>query len=73
MEKVLGYIVGVLGIIGLSALVIVLFTWPVQLMWNASIPRLFHGPELRFIDTLYLLVLSKIFFKSSFTNSKKED
>jgi hypothetical protein len=33
-----------------------------MLLWNWLIPQIFNGPEINFIETLGLLVLSKIFF-----------
>ena len=33
-----------------------------MLLWNWLVPALFHGPEIRFIEALGLLLLSKILF-----------
>jgi hypothetical protein len=33
-----------------------------MLLWNWLVPSLFHGPEIRFLQALGLLLLSKILF-----------
>lgn len=47
----------VLGLVLIAVLSLV-----VMGLWNALIPSLFHGPELRFWQALGLLILSRILF-----------
>ncbi len=39
---------------------IFLLGWIVQLLWNALIPELFHGPWLSYWQSVGLLLLSRI-------------
>ncbi len=43
-------------------LLIILFTYVTQILWNWLVPTLFNGPIISFYQTLGLLILSKIIF-----------
>lgn len=49
------------GVFG--AAFVAVFSLAVQLLWNALIPDLFHGPVLSYFQALGLLVLSHILFR----------
>ena len=66
MEKVLGGILLVAGILALSAL---LFGLPLMLLWNWLMPTIFGLPTITFWQGVGLNFLSSILFKSN--NTKK--
>ena len=65
MEKVLGGILVVVGILALSAL---LFGLPLMLLWNWLMPIIFGLPTLTFWQAVGLNFLSSILFTSHNTN-----
>jgi hypothetical protein len=62
----------VLTLIGLIILAAILFTLPLQLLWNWLMPQLFNLPELTFWQAFGLNMLAGILFRSNI-NVKKED
>ncbi len=62
----------VLALIGLIILAAILFTLPLQLLWNWLMPQLFNLPELTFWQAFGLNMLAGILFRSNI-NVKKED
>jgi hypothetical protein len=62
----------VLTLIGLIVLAAILFTLPLQLLWNWLMPQLFNLPELTFWQAFGLNMLAGILFRSNI-NVKKED
>lgn len=45
-----------------GVLMVGLFGWATQLLWNWIVPALFSGPDISFWQALGLLVLSKLLF-----------
>ena len=58
MEKTKWILKCVIG----GALFLALFGLVTMLLWNWLVPLLFHGPEIRFIEALGVLLLAKILF-----------
>ena len=52
----------VLKFAALGTLMVGLFTWATQLLWNWLVPVLFSGPVITFWQAAGLLILSKILF-----------
>jgi hypothetical protein len=61
----------VLTLIGLIILAAILFTLPLQLLWNWLMPQLFNLPELTFWQAFGLNMLAGILFRSN-VNIKKD-
>jgi hypothetical protein len=61
----------VLTLIGLIVLAAILFTLPLQLLWNWLMPHLFNLPELTFWQAFGLNMLAGILFRSNI-NVKKD-
>jgi hypothetical protein len=61
----------VLTLIGLIILAAILFTLPLQLLWNWLMPQLFNLPELTFWQAFGLNMLAGILFRSNI-NVKKD-
>ena len=48
----------------IAAAAVVLFSYITMALWNWLVPDLFHGPEIKFVQAIGLLVLAKILFRS---------
>lgn len=67
MTEAIGKIIGLTVIILLIAM---LFTLPVMWLWNDTMPKLFHLPEIGFWMALKISLLCSLLFKSSTSSSK---
>jgi len=56
-------------VIGSVALVAILLTLPLMLLWNWLMPVIFGLPEITFFQAMGLMMLSSILFKSTSTSS----
>lgn len=65
--KILGGLIGVLGVAALLALILGL---PVMLLWNWLLPVLFGFKEITFVQAIGINLLSGLLFKSAITSSK---
>lgn len=59
----------VITVIGIALLVMVVLTLPTMWLWNYVMPNVFGLPSISILETMALLVLAEIFFKS---NSNKK-
>ena len=65
VEASLTAFLGTLVIILVAAVLVLIFAWPVQLLWNWLIPGLFNGPMITFWQAAGLQTLSILLLKSS--------
>lgn len=65
--KILG---GLIGVLGLAALLALILGLPVMLLWNWLLPELFGFKQITFAQAIGVNLLSAILFKSSSTASK---
>ena len=61
----------VFGIIGIIAVMTLLFTLPVMWLWNGLMPDLFNLPEIGFWQAMGLTLLCGILFKGGSSSSSK--
>jgi len=61
MEKFIKFI----GAVTVALAVILILAWPVMLLWNELMPTIFGLIEIDFWQSLGLLILSNMLFKSN--------
>ncbi|HTY57485.1 MAG TPA: hypothetical protein VMF59_01655 [Bacteroidota bacterium] len=49
--------------IGIAAAAVVVFGGAVMLLWNATVPDLFHGPAITFVQSIALMLLAHILLR----------
>lgn len=59
-----------LSVLGISLIVIFALTIPTMWLWNYVMPTVFGMPEVSVFQTLALLFLAEIFFKSNRSSNK---
>lgn len=69
MDETIGNVIGLLVI---TALVVLLITLPVMWLWNWLMPELFGFSTLTFWQALGLSTLCSLLFKSTNTSSNKK-
>jgi hypothetical protein len=64
-------IVGAFGIAGLVILLGIIISWPIKMLYNATLPDMFGVKQISAWQGLYLYFLCTLLFKSvSFSKSK---
>lgn len=54
----------------ISLIVIVICTWPVQLLWNWLMPLIFGLPKITLVQAFGVMFLSNILFKNNKVEKK---
>lgn len=55
----------------MASVLIMVFTFPIMLLWNWLIPSLFNGPVLTFWQTLGLAFLIRLFLPTTSVRNKE--
>jgi len=64
MSKIIAVIIGAIGLIGLIVALAFLFSIPLLLLWNWLMPVIFGLKEITWVQSIGILMLSGILFKS---------
>lgn len=71
-ELIVGAAVVVLGLFIYAAFMAVFYALPVMLLWDWIMPKLFHLQEITLLQSLGLVMLCSLLFKSSSSSSNKK-
>jgi len=71
MKMILGFLGSLVGMLALALVTTALLAFPVMLLWNDLIVKLFELSQISFVQAAELVLLCNLLFKSISPSSKR--